>query len=50
MADWASGTPEVELPFPVAAPQPIPFHFLRRPAVATVVAWSRLRDAVERGG
>ncbi len=47
LADWATGTPEAELPFPVTPPRPIPFHFLRRPAVAAVVAWSRLRDRLE---
>lgn len=48
LADWASGTPEADLSFPVAPPQPIPFHFLRKPAVAAVVAWSRLRDSLDR--
>jgi glycine/D-amino acid oxidase-like deaminating enzyme len=44
LADWASGTPEVDLDFPVTDPQPIPFHFLRKPAVSATVAWYRLRD------
>lgn len=47
LADWATGTPEAALPFPVTAPRPIPLHSLRRPAVAAVVAWSRLRDGLE---
>lgn len=47
LADWATGTPEAALPFPVTPPRPIPFHFLRRPAVAAVVVWSRLRDRIE---
>lgn len=44
LADWASGTPEDALDFPVTEPRPIPFHFLRRPAVAATVSWYRLRD------
>ena len=44
LADWASGTPEEALDFPVTEPRPIPFHFLRRPAVAATVSWYRLRD------
>jgi glycine/D-amino acid oxidase-like deaminating enzyme len=44
LADWASGTPEADLDFPVTDPQPIPFHFLRKPAVSATVAWYRLRD------
>lgn len=48
LADWASGTPEEELPYPVQAPRPIPLHFLRKPAVSAVVAWSRVRDRLER--
>lgn len=47
LADWATGTPAEALPFPVLPPRPIPFHALRRPAVAMVVAWSRLRDRLE---
>jgi len=44
LADWASDTPEAQLDFPVTDPQPIPFHFLRKPAVSAAVAWYRLRD------
>lgn len=44
LADWATGTPEAELDFPVTPPRPIPFHFLRKPAVIATVAWSRLQD------
>ncbi len=47
MADWATGTPVADLPFPVTSPRPIPFYFLRRPAVVATVAWSRLRDRLE---
>jgi glycine/D-amino acid oxidase-like deaminating enzyme len=46
MADWASGTPEADLDFPVTAAKPIPFHFLRKPAVWATVQSSRLRDAL----
>lgn len=46
LADWCSGTPEGDLDFPVTATRPIPFHFLRKPAVAATVAWSRLRDRI----
>ncbi len=48
LADWAGGTAPADLPFPVTPPRPIPFHALRRPAVAAMVAWSRLRDRLER--
>lgn len=44
LAEWAAGAREEELPFPVTLPRQIPFHFLRKPAVAAVVAWSRWRD------
>ncbi|MFD2741498.1 NAD(P)/FAD-dependent oxidoreductase [Sulfitobacter aestuarii] len=44
LADWASGVREEDLDFPVSKLQPIPFHFMRRPAVAATIAWSRLRD------
>lgn len=48
LADWASGMPEADLPFPVSPPRPIPFHYLRKAAVSTVVAWSQFRDRLER--
>lgn len=44
LADWAAGRPEADLDFPVETPRPIPFHFLRKPAVAAAVGWNRLRD------
>lgn len=47
MADWASGTAPEALPFPVTSPQPIPFYFMRKPAVMATVAWSRIRDRWE---
>lgn len=46
LADWATGTPEAQLDFPVTAPRPIPFHFLRKPAVRATVALFRVRDAL----
>lgn len=46
LAEWAAGRPEAELDFPVTPPRPIPFHFLRRPAVAATVALHRLRDRI----
>jgi glycine/D-amino acid oxidase-like deaminating enzyme len=44
LADWAAGMPEAALDFPVTQPRPIPFHFLRKPAVGAAVAWYRLCD------
>jgi hypothetical protein len=44
LADWASGTPEAGINFPVTQMRPIPFHFLRKPAVAAAVTWARMRD------
>ncbi|RKF14166.1 FAD-binding oxidoreductase [Roseovarius spongiae] len=44
LADWAAGTPAEELNFPVTPMRPIPFHFLRKPAVAAAVTWARFRD------
>lgn len=44
LADWATGTPEAGLDFPVTEARPIPLHFLRRPAVSATVAWYRLCD------
>ncbi|MYM56378.1 NAD(P)/FAD-dependent oxidoreductase [Thalassovita mangrovi] len=46
LADWASGTPEAELDFPVTPARPIPFHFLRKPAVRAAVVLFRLRDSL----
>ncbi|WP_118134559.1 FAD-binding oxidoreductase [Oceanicella sp. SM1341] len=46
LADWATGRPEAELDFPVAPMRPIPFHFLRKPAVQATIQWYRLRDAL----
>ena len=44
LADWARGTPEAELDYPVTDLRPINLHFLRRPAVSALLAWYRLRD------
>lgn len=44
LADIASGVPEDQIDFPVKEVRPIPFHFLRKPAVAATVAWARWRD------
>ena len=44
LADWASGTPDIALDFPVTDARPIPLHILRKPAVTATVAWYRLRD------
>ena len=46
LADWATGTPEAALDFPVTPPRPIPFHFLRKPAVRAAIQIFRLRDAL----
>ncbi|AXC49981.1 FAD-binding oxidoreductase [Paracoccus suum] len=47
LADWASGTPTAALPFPATPPRPIPFYFMRKPAVTATVAWSLLKDRWE---
>lgn len=44
LADAARGVAVDDLPFPVTPVRPIPFHFMRRYAVAAAVAWARLRD------
>lgn len=44
LADAAQGVREQALDYPVTDVKPIPFHFLRKPAVAATVAWSRWRD------
>lgn len=48
LADWATGTPESALDYPVTRPRPIPFYFMRKPAVIATVAWSRLQDRLGR--
>ena len=44
LADAAQGMQEQALDYPATDVKPIPFHFLRKPAVAATVAWSRWRD------
>lgn len=44
LADWASGVAEKDLNFPVTRVRPIPFYFLRKPAVTAMITWSRLKD------
>jgi len=49
LADIIVGTPAADLPVPITAPRPIPFHALRRPAAAAITAWWHLRDRMESG-
>jgi glycine/D-amino acid oxidase-like deaminating enzyme len=44
LADHAAGLPTADLDFPVTGLKPIPFHALRKPAVAATTAWYKLRD------
>lgn len=44
LADWAQGLPQSELPVPVSAMRPIPFHGLRRPVMTLAVAAKRWQD------
>lgn len=44
LADKASGVPDAELDFPLTRLAPIPFHALRRPAVALAVAAKAVQD------
>ncbi len=44
LADWATDMPADALDYPMTSPRPIPFHFMRKPAVIATVAWSRLQD------
>lgn len=48
MADWAGGVSESDLDFPITRPRPIPFYFMRKPAVVATVAWARFRDSLDR--
>ena len=51
MADRMRGTPLTDLPMPATPMKPIPFHGLRRPALAAAISWKRLQDKWEaRGG
>jgi glycine/D-amino acid oxidase-like deaminating enzyme len=38
-----------QLPLPITAVKPVPFHGLRLPAMALVAEWYRLRDRLETG-
>lgn len=44
LADKASGVPDAELDFPLTRLHPIPFHGLRRPAIALAAAFKALQD------
>jgi glycine/D-amino acid oxidase-like deaminating enzyme len=44
LADHASGRPATDIDFPITGLKPIPFHALRKPAVAATTAWYKLRD------
>ena len=44
MAEKLRGQREEELAFPLTELRPIPFHGLRRPAVAAAIAWHLLRE------
>jgi glycine/D-amino acid oxidase-like deaminating enzyme len=44
LADHAAGKPTAELDFPTTGLKPIPFHSLRKPAIAATTAWYKLRD------
>jgi glycine/D-amino acid oxidase-like deaminating enzyme len=47
MAERMRGMPLVDLPLPATRMKPIPFHGLRRPALAAAVAWKRFQDRWE---
>jgi glycine/D-amino acid oxidase-like deaminating enzyme len=44
LAEQASGKARADLDFPVTGLRPIPFHALRKPAVAATTAWYKIRD------
>lgn len=44
LADHATGKPTQDLDFPTTGLKPIPFHALRKPAIAATTAWYKLRD------
>jgi len=50
MAERIRGKPADELPLPTTPLRPIPFHGLRRPALAAAVTWKRILDRVESRG
>lgn len=49
VAKKLAGTPPEELEMPVRPVRPILFHGLRRPVIAALVRWKRLRDNAEAG-
>jgi glycine/D-amino acid oxidase-like deaminating enzyme len=51
MAERMRGKPLADLPLPATRMKPIPFHGLRRPALAAAIAWKKMLDKWEaRGG
>ncbi|TIT96617.1 MAG: FAD-binding oxidoreductase, partial [Mesorhizobium sp.] len=48
LADWAGGMNAGDLPLPFAPPSPISFHNVVRYAPNVLLAWSILRDRLER--
>ena len=48
LADWLTGTPAKDLPVPVSAPRPIPFHGAMRPISGLAVMWKNFQDRSER--
>ncbi len=48
LADWLCDVPHKDLPMPINAPRPIPFHWLKRPAAGIAVMWKSFLDRRER--
>ena len=48
LAGWAGGSDARDLPLSFAPPSPIPFHDVVRYAPNVLLAWSILRDRLER--
>jgi glycine/D-amino acid oxidase-like deaminating enzyme len=44
LADYVSGASAEALGFPITRIKPLPFWSLRRPALAVLINWYRLRD------
>lgn len=49
LADWLTGSAARDLPVPVSAPRPIPFHGAMRPIAGLAVMWKNFQDRSERG-
>ncbi|MCK5495386.1 MAG: FAD-binding oxidoreductase, partial [Hyphomicrobiaceae bacterium] len=47
MAERMRGKPLADLPLPATRMKPIPFHGLRRPALAAAIAWKKMLDKWE---